>query len=105
MAFSTNFDRNVKNVLVKKAPEYEWKLGWSPNQPWKVDVAGCPKKGDRRLVSIEIELKRDGPLGNVVKVWHWARRANNTASPLRAGILQTFLANEIRTQEASNICC
>jgi hypothetical protein len=78
MAFATNFDKQMKKILDEKAPEYEWKLAWSPNrQPWKVDVAGCPKKGHRRLVFIENELKRDGPLENIVKVWHWARRADN----------------------------
>ncbi|MBI1749203.1 MAG: hypothetical protein HY234_05200 [Acidobacteria bacterium] len=79
MAFAPNFDENMKKVLDKKAPEYKWIPGWHPKgERWKVDVAGLPKRGGRPLVLVEAELKRDDPVGNVVKVWRWARDGNNT---------------------------
>ncbi len=41
-------------------------------QKWKVDVAGIPKRCGRPLVLIEIELKKDNPVENVVNIWRWA---------------------------------
>jgi hypothetical protein len=78
MAFAANFDSNMRKVLDQIAPAYEWTKGWSTKgERWKVDVAGRLREGDGQLVLIEVELKRDGPLGNVVKVWRWARNSNN----------------------------
>ena len=39
---------------------------------WLVDVAGIPKKGPWILIAVE--LKRDDPVGNVVKIWQWAKQ-------------------------------
>ena len=78
MAFSTNFDKHVRDVLNEKAPEYEWKQGWPlPGQRGRVDVAGCPRGKGGRLVLIEVELKRVGPIANIAKVWRWARGSKN----------------------------
>jgi hypothetical protein len=79
MAFAPNFDKSMKKVLEEKAPEYEWKSGWSaPGEHWKVDVAGFKKNGSRSVILVEVELKRDDPVGNVVKIWRWARDGKNT---------------------------
>jgi len=81
VAYATNFDKNVKKVLEKKVPEYAWELGWPrKGKRLKVDVGGTLKGGDRRLprhVLIEAELKKENPVGNVVKIWRWASRRNN----------------------------
>jgi len=77
MAFAPNFDRYLKRGLVDqlKGYDYEWETGWSEKgQSWKVDVAGSPnKKSGRPLVLIEVELKKDNPVENVVKIWRWAK--------------------------------
>jgi hypothetical protein len=39
---------------------------------WLVDVAGIPRDGGAWIL-IEVELKRDDPVGNVVKIWQWAK--------------------------------
>jgi hypothetical protein len=63
----------MKRVLEEKAANYQWEVDWSAeNETWLVDVAGESKKGPRIL--IEVELKRDDPVGNVVKIWAWAKK-------------------------------
>lgn len=101
MAYAPNFDKAMKTVLDDKAPEYDWKLGWSPvGERWKVDLAGIPKKGRRRLVLIEVELKRDDPLGNVVKVWEWAHADRR---PLPIFMVQAFSKHYWQTKTRQRV--
>jgi hypothetical protein len=101
MAFAPNFDKTMKKVLKEKAPEYEWETGWSPvGQRWKVDLAGVPKNSKRRLVLVEVELKRDDPLGNVVKIWEWAHRKKR-AQPIL--LVQAFSKHYWQTKERQRV--
>jgi hypothetical protein len=71
MNFAGNFDRKLQQTLNEEAPEYEWRRGWSADgERWKVDVAGLKKESPRVLV--EVELRKDNPVENVVKIWRWA---------------------------------
>jgi hypothetical protein len=70
MSFASNFDRKLKQNLDELAPEYDWVTGWSADARSKVDVAGLKAKTPRVLV--EVELKKDNPVENVVKIWRWA---------------------------------
>jgi hypothetical protein len=73
MTLSINFSKDLKAVLEQKAPEYCWDWDWpAKGERWLVDVAGIPKKGP--WILIEVELKRDDPVGNVVKIWQWAKQ-------------------------------
>lgn len=36
-----------------------------------VDIVGRPKKSGAKVVLVEVELRKDAPLTNVVKVWRW----------------------------------
>ena len=52
-------------------------LSWSPGGPRginagheSVDATGC-RKGETPAVLIEVELRRDAPALNVIKVWNW----------------------------------
>jgi hypothetical protein len=73
MTLSINFSKDMVGVLRKKAKDYEWKVDW-PADPerWLVDVAGIPCNGGAWIL-IEVELKRDDPVGNVVKIWQWTK--------------------------------
>jgi hypothetical protein len=74
MGLAGKFDAQLKKKLEELVPEYEWTAGWSAkDEQWKVDVAGELKNGRRRVL-IEAELKKDNPLGNVVKIWQWAQK-------------------------------
>ena len=74
MAFAPNFDRYLKRGLDDELKGYAWVTGWSEKgQSWKVDVGGSPKKSSRPHILIEVELKKDNPVENVVKIWRWAR--------------------------------
>jgi hypothetical protein len=73
MALAPNFDKHLKRFLDKKAPKYEWITGWSAErQRWKADVAGIPRRPGR-IILVEVELKKDNPVENVVKIWRWLR--------------------------------
>jgi hypothetical protein len=74
MTLSINFSNDMLSVLKKQAPEYRWQVDWpAEGERWLVDVAGIPKKIGPWIL-IEVELKRDDPVGNVVKIWQWARK-------------------------------
>jgi hypothetical protein len=53
--------------------EYEWKPGGHPlgKGHESVDIVGSSPRRGRRLVLVEVELRKDAPLTNVVKVWRW----------------------------------
>lgn len=73
MTLSINFSNDMARVLRKKAKEYEWEVDWpADGERWLVDVAGIPSNGGPWIL-IEVELKRDDPVGNVVKVWKWSK--------------------------------
>jgi len=62
------------SVLSEKAKDYEWTVDWpAEGERWRVDVAGIHRK-DGPWILIEVELKRDDPVGNVVKIWQWAKQ-------------------------------
>jgi len=83
MAFAPKFDKDMKKQLETIAPQYEWKLGWSAEgHRWKVDLAGIPKHANRSIVLVEVELKRDDTVGNVVKIWNWLRCKESKRSPV-----------------------
>ncbi len=69
-AFATDFCRRMQETENR---DYEWKPGGHPlgKGHESVDIVGrSPGKG-RKLVLVEVELRKDAPLTNVVKVWRW----------------------------------
>lgn len=74
MTLSINFSKDMVGVLRDKAKDYEWTVDWpAEGERWLVDVAGIHRKTGPWIL-IEVELKRDDPVGNVVKIWQWAKR-------------------------------
>jgi len=75
MAFATNFDKHMKAELEERLPEYKWEMGWHlEGEGGKVDLVGLKK--NQPQVFVEVELKRDDPAANVIKVWRWALDQN-----------------------------
>src|SRR6266481_9216127 len=75
MAYAPNFDKHLKKYLEIHAPKLKWCSGWSaPKTRWKVDLVGFKSNAVRPSILVEVELKRDDPVGNVVKIWQWAKQ-------------------------------
>jgi len=75
VTLSINFSNDMVRVLQEKAKKYEWTVDWpADGERWLVDVAGIPAAARGPWILIEVELKRDDPVGNVVKIWQWAKQ-------------------------------
>jgi hypothetical protein len=99
LAFALNFDKHLKKGLDDNAPQFEWKTGWSADdQRWKVDVAGLSKNCEPRVL-IEVELKKDNPVENVVKIWRWAKGEKKTQRIL---FLQAFSSHYIKPKKGAH---
>jgi len=76
---ATEFSKDLRNALeshkdfAKKISVHKWVKNWSlPNYGETVDVAGL-RRDDRPVILIEVELLREDPASNVVKIWKWAK--------------------------------
>ena len=87
MAYSINFERRLQRSLEKALPGCEWETEKKIDNRSNVDVAGSV---DGRLVLVEVELKKDNPVENTVKIWHWRER-DKTRRPIL--FIQAFSAH------------
>jgi len=88
MAFALNFNLKLKYYLDELAPEYVWSAEWRADSRSRVDLAGM--KAKILHVLVEVELKKDNPVENVVKIWRWAVDEKKTKRIL---FLQAFSAH------------
>src|SRR5690242_2364105 len=67
-AFANDFCIKMLNT---ERGGYVWETGGRPlgKGHESVDIVGRKKGG--RLILVEVELRKDAPLTNVVKVWRW----------------------------------
>jgi len=67
-AFANDFCRRIKEIGLKN---YAWECGGKPlgRGHESIDILGTCE--GRRSIFIEVELRKDAPLTNVVKVWRW----------------------------------
>jgi len=69
MSRTSNFAHELVDSLKAKKPDYAWGIGEPPGDNREcVDVAG---KGDKRLILVEVELRRIAPVANIAKIWKW----------------------------------
>ena len=94
MAYAPNFDKKLKQTLDKVAPKYNWMTAWHADRRSTVDVAGL--KGKDPSVLVEVELKKDNPVENVVKIWLWAKDKKKTKRIL---FFQAFSAHYVNTKK------
>jgi hypothetical protein len=88
MAMALNFDEKLQEALSRRAPEYTWVQPWRADKRSIVDVAGFKgrkldkNKLDGKIPSVlvEVELKKDNPVENVVKIWHWGAARDKKAT-------------------------
>jgi hypothetical protein len=68
MTRTDEFAKNMCKELKSRRPKLEWKCSWSPGAGHEhVDLVGEGK----RLIFIEVELRRHAPVVNVIKIWKW----------------------------------
>jgi hypothetical protein len=69
-AFANDFCRRMQE---KEKRDYKWEPGGKPIHKGheSVDIVGSPLRKGHKLVLIEVELRNDAPLTNVVKIWRW----------------------------------
>jgi hypothetical protein len=71
MSRTANFARELVLTLKTKKTNYSWKIAKPPGDNREcVDVIaeGCKSK---RLILVEVELRRYGPVANIAKIWKW----------------------------------
>ena len=70
MTRTDEFAKDMCKMLKSSWPELEWKCAWSPGAGYEhVDLVGRLKR--RKLIFIEVELRRYAPVVNVIKMWKW----------------------------------
>jgi hypothetical protein len=71
-AFARDFCRRMEE---KSSGRYKWTPCGKPlgKGHESIDVLGTPQTEGRKLVFVEVELRKDAPLTNVVKVWRWVK--------------------------------
>ena len=74
MSLSSRFEHDLCKYLNDKVDSFSWKTQFHIGGPTRecVDVGGTPKRTARnrgRQILIEIELRREDPVGNILKVW------------------------------------
>jgi len=69
-AFANDFCKKLND---SRSAQYTWVAGGRPigRGHESVDIVGWPKRRGARLVLVEVELRKDAPLTNVVKIWRW----------------------------------
>ena len=72
MKLADEFSRDVRRALKGRFSELEWRVNWRPRgiRYESVDVVALHGDGTPVLL-LEVELKRQDPVSNLVKIWKW----------------------------------
>jgi hypothetical protein len=89
--YSINFESKLVEALNRVASEYSWDTEWPVDESSRVDVVGL--LGEVPKVLVEVELKKDNPVENVVKVWRWAKATKHTEPILFIQAFSALYAN------------
>ena len=87
MAQALNFDKALQKALCERLRGYSWFQRWQADKHSIVDVAGFKGRkltedqieGRSPSVVVEVELKKDNPVENVVKIWNWGEDRNKNS--------------------------
>jgi hypothetical protein len=74
MSLSSRFEHDLCKYLNERVDSYSWTPQFHIGGPTRerVDVGGTPKRRGRnkgRPVLVEVELRREDPVGNILKLW------------------------------------
>jgi hypothetical protein len=100
MAQALNFDKKLRQALKDRTHGYTWVRAWRADERSIVDVAGFEGEwledeleGKTPCVLVEVELKKDNPAENVVRIWRWADRNKRDKKAKRILFLHAFSAH------------
>jgi hypothetical protein len=86
MTRTDEFAKDMCKELKSRWPELEWECAWSPGAGYEhVDLVGHLKR--RKLILIEVELRRYAPVVNVIKIWKWMDANSLATKPI---VVQAF---------------
>src|SRR5713226_2791922 len=75
MSRSSNFCSDLCEALQQRIDSHKWSAEWKPlgGSRESVDVAGLPNEDatNNRVILVEIELRREDPASNIIKIWEW----------------------------------
>ncbi len=75
MSRSSNFCSDLREELQRHITSHEWISEWKPLRGSResVDLAGLPRTAADNdcLILVEIELRREDPASNIIKIWEW----------------------------------
>lgn len=68
-AFARDFCRRMR----ENPGNYNWECAGKPlgRSHENIDFWGKPKRAGKPNIFVEVELRRDAPLRNVVRIWRW----------------------------------
>jgi hypothetical protein len=78
MSRANKFAKTLCGQLENRIDSHKWKPEWKfgTKSRESADVGGENKsgRGDKRLILVEAELRREDPVSNIVKVWKYLQR-------------------------------
>jgi hypothetical protein len=79
---------NWSKSLQARKSNYAWNIAKPPGDNREaVDVVG---EGRKRLILVEVELRRYGPVTNIVKIWKWLDKDTKPFVGKKITVIQAF---------------
>lgn len=89
MSRTANFAGTLKTALGGANPDFAFELGHPPKNSKTRECVDVIGQRDDLVVLIEVELRRTGPVTNVVKIWKWVAK-DNLYPGKRVLVIQVF---------------
>ena len=88
MGRANNFARELVKSLQARKSNYSWEIA-KPMGDYRecVDAVGEARK---RLILVEVELRRYGPVTNIVKIWKWLDKDSKPFAGKKITVIQAF---------------
>jgi hypothetical protein len=88
MGRANNFAHELVKTLQARKSNYSWEIA-KPIGDYResVDAVG---KGTKRWILIEVELRRYGPVANIVKIWKWLVKDSKAFEGKKITVIQAF---------------
>lgn len=86
--FRSHCTASVARILNDTTP-IRWRAEQNIHRRTRIDVFG---DDGQRVYLVEIEMRREDPVNNVIKIWRWIEESPTKGQPKRAVLFQVFSA-------------